>query len=202
MLVRYLNVLLRLENNVRAYTTETLWMQACLNLIYLLPGFVTQDARAFVLGAVCSFAGVAVFYWRRASKGQTKEAPVRGLRPYAHIYRAALPYGIVLAPAAILIPLYRAICLSFLGNYAPAAEQGSFDFAYTLAQLVTTIQAGFSTYWGPYVYAHYRTEQERIGRIHDLLNLLIFGFSVCWSCLRISSSSSSRPNRPACPTFR
>ena len=40
----------------------------------------------------------------------------------------------------------------------------------------TTIQAGFSTYWGPYVYAHYRTEQERIGRIHDLLNLLIFGF--------------------------
>ena len=176
MLVRYLNVLLRLENNVRAYTTETLWMQACLNLIYLLPGFVTQDARAFVLGAVCSFAGVAVFYWRRASKGQTKEAPVRDLRPYAHIYRAALPYGIVLAPAAILIPLYRAICLSFLGNYAPAAEQGSFDFAYTLAQLVTTIQAGFSTYWGPYVYAHYRTEQERIGRIHDLLNLLIFGF--------------------------
>ena len=142
----------------------------------VLPGFVTQDARAFVLGAVCSFAGVAVFYWRRASKGQTKEAPVRGLRPYAHIYRAALPYGIVLAPAAILIPLYRAICLSFLGNYAPAAEQGSFDFAYTLAQLVTTIQAGFSTYWGPYVYAHYRTEQERIGRIHDLLNLLIFGF--------------------------
>ena len=142
----------------------------------VLPGFVTQDARAFVLGAVCSFAGVAVFYWRRAFKGQTKEAPVRGLRPYAHIYRAALPYGIVLAPAAILIPLYRAICLSFLGNYAPAAEQGSFDFAYTLAQLVTTIQAGFSTYWGPYVYAHYRTEQERIGRIHDLLNLLIFGF--------------------------
>ncbi len=55
-------MLLRLENNVRAYTTETLWMQACLNLIYLLPGFVTQDARAFVLGAVCSFAGVAVFY--------------------------------------------------------------------------------------------------------------------------------------------
>ena len=50
------------------------------HLIYLLPGFVTQDARAFVLGAVCSFAGVAVFYWRRASKGQTKEAPVRGLR--------------------------------------------------------------------------------------------------------------------------
>lgn len=37
MLVRYINVLLRLENNVRAYTTETLWMQACLNLITFCP---------------------------------------------------------------------------------------------------------------------------------------------------------------------
>ena len=42
MLVRYLNVLLRLENNVKAYTAETLWMQACLNLLFLLPGFFTH----------------------------------------------------------------------------------------------------------------------------------------------------------------
>ncbi len=39
MLVRYLNVLLRLENDLRAYTAETLWMQGCYNLFYLLPGF-------------------------------------------------------------------------------------------------------------------------------------------------------------------
>ena len=178
MLVRYINVLLRLENNVRAYTTETLWMQACLNLIYLLPGFVTRDTRAFVLGAVLSFAGVAAVYWRRAMKSCPAEPSQKhgGLKSDLTVYRSAVPYGIVLAPAAILIPLYRSVCLSFLGIYGTAAEQGSFDFAYTLAQLVTTIQAGFSTYWGPYVYAHYRTEQERIGRIHDLLNFLIFGF--------------------------
>ncbi|MCO7108785.1 hypothetical protein NIA69_05835 [Gemmiger formicilis] len=40
MLVRYLNVLLRLENDLRAYTAETLWMQGCYNLFYLLPGFL------------------------------------------------------------------------------------------------------------------------------------------------------------------
>ena len=63
-----------------------------------------------------------------------------------------------------------------MGNECGESAQGLFAFGYSLAQLVTAIQAGFSTYWGPYVYAHYRTEQERIGRIHDLLNLLIFGF--------------------------
>ena len=38
------------------------------------------------------------------------------------------------------------------------------------------MQAGFSTYWGPYVYAHYRDEQDRIGRVHDILNFMIFAF--------------------------
>ena len=43
-----LNVLLRLENDLRAYTAETLWMQGCYNLFYLLPGFFTSNV--FVSG--------------------------------------------------------------------------------------------------------------------------------------------------------
>lgn len=180
MLVRYVNVLLRLENDVRAYTVQTLWMNACLNLVYLLPGFFTSNVWAFIAAALAGFGGVAVAFWFRAlgaSRGQ--DAAPGGLRaPEAGqgIYRLMLPYGLLLAPAAILTPLYRSVCLSFLAAGPGATSQGLFEFAYTLAQLVTTVQAGFSTYWGPYVYAHYRTEQERIGRIHDVLNFLVFGF--------------------------
>lgn len=87
-----------------------------------------------------------------------------------------MPYGIALAPAQILFSLSSGICLSFVGNECGESAQGLFAFGYSLAQLVTAIQAGFSTYWGPYVYAHYREEQERIGHVHDVLNLLIFGF--------------------------
>lgn len=180
MLVRYVNVLLRLENDVRAYTVQTLWMNACLNLIYLLPGFFTSNVWAFIAAALAGFGGVAVAFWFRAlgaSRGQ--DAAPGGLRaPEAGqgVYRLMLPYGLLLAPAAILTPLYRSVCLSFLAAGPGATSQGLFEFAYTLAQLVTTVQAGFSTYWGPYVYAHYRTEQERIGRIHDVLNFLVFGF--------------------------
>ena len=87
-----------------------------------------------------------------------------------------LPYGVALAPAQILFSLSSGICLSFVGNASGENAQGLFAFGYSLAQLVTAIQAGFSTYWGPYVYSHYRDEQERICRVHDVLNLLIFGF--------------------------
>ena len=180
MLVRYINVLLRLENDVKAYTVQTLWMNACLNLIYLLPGFFTSNVWAFIAAALAGFGGVAVAFWFRAlGASRGAGAAPRGLRaPVAGqgVYRLMLPYGLLLAPAAILTPLYRSVCLSFLAAGPGATSQGLFEFAYTLAQLVTTVQAGFSTYWGPYVYAHYRTEQERIGRIHDVLNFLVFGF--------------------------
>lgn len=203
MLVRYVNVLLRLENDVRAYTVQTLWMNACLNLIYLLPGFFTSNTWAFIGAALAGFGGVAIAFWFRALRlaktepeapadapdaspadsdtpvpADDKPAP-KGLAADGAIYRTFLPYGIALAPASILTPLYRSLCLSFLATASGAAAQGLFEFSYTLAQLVTTVQAGFSTYWGPYVYAHYRTEQERIGRIHDLLNFLVFGFFCC-----------------------
>lgn len=181
MLVRYVNVLLRLENDVRAYTVQTLWMNACLNLIYLLPGFFTSNVWAFIAAALAGFGGVAVAFWFRAlgaSRDEVSATPrgLRALKADRGVYRLMLPYGLLLAPAAILTPLYRSVCLSFLAAGPGATSQGLFEFAYTLAQLVTTVQAGFSTYWGPYVYAHYRTEQERIGRIHDVLNFLVFGF--------------------------
>ena len=67
MLVRYVNVLLRLENDVRAYTVQTLWMNACLNLIYLLPGFFTSNTWAFIGAALAGFGGVAIAFWFKAS---------------------------------------------------------------------------------------------------------------------------------------
>lgn len=173
MLVRYLNVLLRLENDLRVYTAETLWMQTCYNLIYLLPGFFTSNVTILALAAILSFGVVVIAFGfkYRAAAFSDLPAPMA-----AGIARTVLPYGIALAPAQILFSLSSGVCLSFISNYCGDTAQGLFAFGYSLAQLVTAIQAGFSTYWGPYVYAHYREEQERIARVHDILNLLIFGF--------------------------
>ena len=173
MLVRYLNVLLRLENDLRAYTAETLWMQGCFNLFYLLPGFFTSNVYVLALAAILSFGVVAIafgFKYRAAALAPLPRTTLGG------IARVAVPYGIALAPAQILFSLSSGICLSFVSNYCGDTAQGLFAFGYSLAQLVTAIQAGFSTYWGPYIYAHYQDEQDRICRVHDVLNFLIFAF--------------------------
>ena len=173
MLVRYLNVLLRLENDLRAYTAETLWMQGCYNLLYLLPGFFTSSVILLALAAILSFGVVVIAFGFKYRAAALEPLPVPLM---AGVARTALPYGIALAPAQILFSLSSGVCLSFVSNYCGDTAQGLFAFGYSLAQMVTAVQAGFSTYWGPYVYAHYREEQERIARVHDILNLLIFGF--------------------------
>ena len=143
MLVRYVNVLLRLENDVRAYTVQTLWMNACLNLIYLLPGFFHLQRVGVHRGG----AGGLRRGWPSPS-GSARWAPpgtkfpprpggLRALKADRGVYRLMLPYGLLLAPAAILTPLYRSVCLSFLAAGPGATSQGLFEFAYTLAQLVT-----------------------------------------------------------------
>lgn len=172
MVVRYLNVLLRLEGNIAAYTFETLWMQGCYNLFYLLPGFFTQNVAVLALAAVLSFGVVAIAFGFAFLRG----TPRPTLPQLQAAGRVVLPYGIALAPAQILFTLNSAICLSFLANYTGDVARGLFSFGFSLAQLVTAIQAGFSTYWGPYVFAHYKEEQDRIFAVHDMLNLLIFGF--------------------------
>lgn len=174
MLVRYLNVLLRLENNIRAYTAETLWMQGCFNLFYLLPGFFTANTYVLAVAAILSFGVVAIAFGFRVRPARD-DSPLT-LAQLRNIGRTVLPYGVALAPAQILFSLNSGICLSFVANWYGDTAQGLFAFGYSLAQLVTAIQAGFSTYWGPYVFGHYRDEQERIARMHDILNLLIFGF--------------------------
>ena len=173
MLVRYLNVLLRLENDLRAYTAETLWIAGLLQPVLPAAGLFYVHVFVLAVAAILSFGVVAIAF------GYKYRAAVFAPLPGAQlggIARQTVPYGVALAPAQILFSLSSGICLSFVGNASGENAQGLFAFGYSLAQLVTAIQAGFSTYWGPYVYSHYRDEQERICRVHDVLNLLIFGF--------------------------
>lgn len=175
MWVRYLNVLLRLEGKVGLYTLETLLMQGCYNLFYLVAGFFTSDPYAFALVSVLSFGGVALVFGLRY-RGVFREGRQAFTKPVA---KQILPYGLALAPTQIMLYLNNTFSLAFLGNSLGTTVQGTFAFGVRLSQLVTTIQAGFSTFWGPFVYANYRDQQELIAKVQDYLCLLIFSFYCC-----------------------
>lgn len=173
MLTRYLSVLLRFNPaELRLYTLETLLMQACYNLFYLLAGFFSRSAYAYAAVSIVSFAAVAAAFLCVKRKAlQLRRGSFS--RP---VLARLLPYGLALAPTQIMIYLNSTFSLAFIGNTLGTTEKGVFSFGTRLAQMVSAIQAGFATFWGPYVFANYKTEHERICTVHDMLDLLIFGF--------------------------
>ncbi len=176
MMTRYLSVLLRFDAaELKLYTLETLLMQACFNLFYLLAGFFFDSTYAYALTSIASFALVAGWfcYIKRRALRVKKGSFGRD------VIKRIVPYGLALAPTQIMIYLNSTFSLAFIGNTVGTVEKGVFSFGTRLAQMVSAVQAGFATFWGPYVFAHYKTEQDRITTVHDVLDLLIFAFFAC-----------------------
>lgn len=176
MMARYLSVLLRFDPaELRLYTVETLLMQACFNLFYLFAGFFFDSTYAYAILSILTFAAVVGTFCRvkRAALRVKKDSFTKP------VLSRLVPYGLALAPTQIMIYLNSTFSLAYLGNTVGTTEKGIFSFGTRLAQMVAAIQAGFATFWGPYIFAHYRTEQDRISTVHDVLDLLIFGFYAC-----------------------
>lgn len=176
MLARYLSVLLRFNPaELKLYTLETLLMQGCFNLFYLFAGFFFESTYAYAILSILSFSGVVGVFCVIKRKALALRKGSFSKPVLARI----LPYGLALAPTQIMIFLNSTFSLAFIGNTLGTTEKGVFSFGTRLAQMVTAIQAGFATFWGPYIFAHYQTEKNRICTVHDVLNFLIFGFFTC-----------------------
>ncbi len=177
MLVRYINVLLRLEGRLFAYTVETVCMQACFNLIYLFACFFTVNPFAPAILATASFGAVALAYSFTLYGGKTVSQVAKA--PLKPALAAILPYSLALAPTGIMLTFNTTAAGAYIGNTLGLWAKGVFSFGVVMAQMVSAIQAGFATFWGPYVFANHKTQQGRIAKVQDVLSFLIFSFFCC-----------------------
>ncbi|MDL2293707.1 lipopolysaccharide biosynthesis protein [Ruminococcaceae bacterium OttesenSCG-928-D13] len=174
MIARYFNVLYRMEGNIRVYTAESILMQFFYKLFVLLGVFFGGDnpVPAMVLCSVCglgAFALVFSFLRRDALRPRPAEFKSGG-------YKTILPYGLAIAPTAVLLTFNYSYTNTFLNTHLGEDPAGIYGFAYQLSNIVSMVQGGFAAFWGPYMFEHYKTEQERIKRVHNYLNFVILVF--------------------------
>lgn len=174
MVARYFNVLYRMEGNILLYTVQSILMQFFFKLFYLAGALFGFDnpVPAMVLCSVIglgAFALVFTFMRRRILR------PVRA-EFKSGAYKALLPYGVAIAPTAILVMLNGQIPVSYITHTLSKGPAGIYSYAFELSNIVTMIQGGFSSFWGPYMFANYKTQQPRIKQVHDYLNLAVLCF--------------------------
>lgn len=172
MMARYFNVAYRMEQNIPLFTLESVLMQFFSKLFYLTGAFSKDPVFTMVLCCVLGTGAFVLFFTvlrRRTLLPQKKAFTSGGIK-------TLLPYGLALAPTAVLLYLNSSFSMVFVQRTLGDGPQGIFSFATTLSNVVTVVQAGFATFWGAFVYANYRTEQPKIRRVHDYLDFIILVF--------------------------
>ncbi len=174
MIARYFSVLYRMEGNILLYTTESILMQLFYKLFYLLGNFLgfENPVPAMVLCSVLGLGGFALVFsfLRRGTLRLHRAEFNRGA------YKTVLPYALAVAPTAVMLTFNAAASNSILTAMLGNGVAGIYGIAYMLSNIVTTIQGGFASFWGPYMFANYQTQQARIKRVHGYLNLAVLAF--------------------------
>ncbi len=175
MISRFYNVAYRMEQNIPMFTIQSILSQFFSKLFYLVGFFFPNPKNAMLYTAVL---GMALFSFFFTFLRRKEIVPAKSAFS-APVLKTILPYGIALAPSAVLIYLNSAFSASYIGRTLGDSSLGLFTYAVTLSNVVTIIQGGFATFWGAYMFANYKTQQKRIMQVHNYLNLLILCFFTC-----------------------
>ena len=87
-----------------------------------------------------------------------------------------MPYGLALAPTAIMLWVNSLFSKVYIAKTIGNGPAGVFSMVSLLSNVVAIIQAGFATFWSAFIYANYKTEQEKIKQVHDYLTFVIVEF--------------------------
>ena len=172
MIGRYLNLRYRMEGSIKLYTIESVAMQFFSKMFYLVAVFINPSVENIILWftiGMCLFA--FIFLWPNRSWVSFSPSVL-----FSKANSQLLPYGLALAPTAIMLWLNSLFSKIYISKTIGNGPAGVFSMVSLLSNVVAIIQAGFATFWSAFIYANYKTEQEKIKQVHDYLTFLIVEF--------------------------
>lgn len=172
MVGRYLNIMYRMEGSIKLYTLESVAMQFFSKMFYLAAVFINPTFKNMVLWAVGGMTLFAfIFLWPNRHWVSFSPKIL-----FSKANRRIMPYGLALAPTAIMLWLNSLFSKVYISKTIGNGPAGVFSMVSLLSNVVAIIQAGFATFWSAFIYANYKTEQEKIKQVHDYLTFLIVEF--------------------------
>ena len=172
MIGRYINILYRMDGNIKLYTLESVLMQFFSKMFYLVAIFFNPTFENLVLWTIIGMAIFSfTFIWGNRTRVSFSPSVL-----FSKANRQLLPYGLALAPTAIMLWINSLFSKVYISQTIGNGPAGVFSMVSLLSNVVAIIQAGFATFWSAFIYANYHKEQEKIKEVHDYLTFLIVEF--------------------------
>ncbi len=172
MVARYFYVLYRMEQNLMLYTVTSILMNFFNKVFFFGGAFFKDQLPAMVAFSLLGLGGFALVCLV-GRRGLLR--PVRGEGGRGAL-SVVLPYGLAVAPTGVLVTLNSTVVLAYVAFALSQEARGVYARGLLLSNIVSAIQLGFASFWGAYMYANYKTQQQRIQKVHDILNLVVLVF--------------------------
>ena len=172
MIGRYVNIVYRMSGSIKLYTLESVLMQFFTKAFFVVGAFFSTDLNTLVLFTVGGMAVFGVAFLFVVKKDISFSKDILCTKANKQI----LPYGLALMPTAVMLWLNSLFSKVYISKTIGTSQAGIFSMVSTLSNVVAIIQAGFATFWSAFIYANYKTEQEKIKQVHDYLTFIIVEF--------------------------
>lgn len=178
VLFRYLSLCYRMEQNAKLYTLQGVIHILLTKIAYLSVGFANAEGKSAILLLTLLMAVFTVIFVCIQRKRFDGRFLARVDKPFLKDMTA---YAVPLIPITVITWLNGSVSQLALNELMDFTAVGIYSSALGLASTVNIIQTGFNTYWAPYVYENYKSDNKRrFFTVHRLMAcaLTIFGLAI------------------------
>lgn len=173
IMCRYFNIHQRMEQKVLGYTILAVLITLAHKLSYLASP--DKSSSSAIVMITISFLLICLIYYIFKFKYVIIfKKHYLNKRLKVKLNQFALP----LMPVSLLSWLNSSLPQFFMKFFLDYSAIGIYSNAVVIASAINLLQSGFNIIWTPFVYENYKTKQEEIGRIHNIISFLMVAFGL------------------------
>lgn len=169
VVIRFFNICYRVENNILKFSLVSILLQFFIRVFYIFGSFIKKDLNTIVIfNLIGLLLFVTVFFFLERKTLLPRRYEIKK-EAYAPLFR----YSLGIMPSSVLLWGNQLVSKLFVGAILGDSALGLFSFASLISYALGILQGGFATFWSAYMFTNYKTENERIKDVHDILMLLM-----------------------------
>lgn len=162
-----LNLSVRFDDDARGYNIQQAVLLICTRLIYVVAAiYSTKYIYSVAVMTVSTVLMTCIVSLRRRDKLMNSPFIPKD------VAKKLLLFALPIMPTTVFVQLNSSIAKLVLGAFEYREEVGVLALATSVANVFTIIPKIFTTYWGPFIYKYYKTEQQLIKNIHNAMMII------------------------------
>lgn len=175
--LRYLNLSYRMEQNIKMYTIQGVLIALFTKALYVCVGFWDPTYKSALLVLTGSNVLLTIIF---LIIQKNRFEHIRGYDK--HFANEMFKFAIPLIPVTLLAWLNSSIPQIIIQKTMDYYYVGIFSSAMALANLILIVQSGFNTFWVPYTYENYKTQNGQFFKVHRYLVCVLTLFALLIVC--------------------